>query len=74
MSFFYTSLEQIEDDKREVIQSQAISARGSKSQKLDDFLKLFDKKKKEDKVVDHKSNIAKVDNHKSNIAKLNKKI
>lgn len=58
MSFFNISLEQIEDEKREQIQHQAIANRGSKYEDLDEFLKLFDKKKKEKKDSDHKANLA----------------
>jgi len=58
VSFFYIALEQIEDEKREAIQHNAIATRGSKSEKLEEFLKLFDKKKKQDKVSDHESNLA----------------
>lgn len=58
MSFFYIALDQVDDERREAIQSQAIAVRGSKTEKLEDFLKLFDKKKIKLKEDDHQSNLA----------------
>ena len=52
MSFFYISLEQIYDDKREQIKYQAISSRGAQLEKFDEFLKEFDKKKEQSDEVD----------------------
>jgi len=57
VSFFNISLEQIEDDKREQIQHQAIAHRGSKYEDINEFLKIFDKKKKENKEIDHRGNL-----------------
>ena len=64
MSFFYTAIEQIEDERREDIQFQAIAVRGAKYEDFKEFLEMFDKKKE----------ISEQDLHKSNLAMLNKKL
>ena len=61
VSFFYLVLEQIEDEKRETIQNEAISSRGAKSDKFDDFLKLFDKKSISSEKEAHDKNISMLD-------------
>ena len=64
MSFFYIALEEIEDSKKEHIQNQSIAHRGSKADKFEDFLKLFDKQTKKHEA----------ENHATNISMLNKKL
>lgn len=58
MSFFYIALDQLDDERRESIKSQAIATYGARGEKIDEFLKLFDKKKVKLKEDDHKSNMA----------------
>jgi len=58
MSFFNTSLEQINDELRENIQNMAIATRGAKLEDFEKFLKQFDKKVEKLKEDDHQNNIA----------------
>lgn len=58
MSFFLIALEQIDDERREGIKNQAIATYGAKSEKIDEFLKIFDKEKQKKAEVNHANNIA----------------
>jgi len=57
VSFFYTSLDQINDEIRKNIQYTAIAVRGAKSEDFKQFLELFDTKREKDAQIDHKSNL-----------------
>lgn len=52
------ALDEVEDAKREAIQHNAIATKGSTAENIEDFLKLFDKRKVVEKESDHKANLA----------------
>jgi len=58
VSFFNTSVEQLQDEERQQIQNMAISTRGAKVEDFDKFLKSFDKKIEKNTEVSHKANMA----------------